>query len=633
MANISRFYQIGGATLLEYEFNNTYSVQNSGEWGAKNISNYQPFVFNLFDGSKMLVDTSIGGDLPSNNIIQNIAIPYNSTKSSLFRITNNDIDYTDYTDAMCKFGSTDCGVIFDTNTESYPFDKIKLYFTSGYFLNDIAALDVNISVISDKSVKITLAHLYFDKESVLDYEFLERPLIVGNRIYDKIITLRVPSIKYFTAPANKDKVSIVPDAPYTDTMYRRMSENSVGHETNLPSYLDISAATTVKIEYTAIMKDNIIVYSSVDDNTYDVVGAIRNLPVLSNDAILYTNNNVTICTLPQYANSDGITAGMSVKEGYVEFGGYWQGVAITKDILNKFNTDFPLYDISLKNNANLYDADADNNDEWIAYHEIVAYFYDDTDNEIIDDREITPAYKQVISFIQKYEINDDGVLLYKPVIKKDYNITHVEFVYNYRLINVRDDVQFLRTASAAYDGNISDFFSNTVRIRLVDASGITLEPTNSIVYNKIYNVEQKIGAPSVLPMSTNYTKVFYDVSDIVLDNNGEYIQNNTYTLNLSNASKNYKFKFRKYDSDGVLTIYDLSDYTFKLYSRDANGGDIMIEPTYSENMNQVLGEIEFNINTSNILKLKNVDTTARFMSIIVVNTDGSTYSMFDFTYQ
>jgi hypothetical protein len=77
---------------------------------------------------------------------------------------------------------------------------------------------------------------------------------------------------------------------------------------------------------------------------------------------------------------------------------------------------------------------------------------------------------------------------------------------------------------------------------------------------------------------------------------------------------------------------DLSDGVYKLYSRDANGRDIVIEPTYSSNMNSALGEVEYNISINNIQKLKNVSEENRFMSIVVVNQDNTTSSMFDFTY-
>ena len=77
----------------------------------------------------------------------------------------------------------------------------------------------------------------------------------------------------------------------------------------------------------------------------------------------------------------------------------------------------------------------------------------------------------------------------------------------------------------------------------------------------------------------------------------------------------------------------MSDSAYKLYSRDAYGRDIIIEPTYSDNMNSAMGEIEFNISINNVQKLKEVDSASRFMSIIVVNQDNTQYSMFDFTYE
>ena len=153
------------------------------------------------------------------------------------------------------------------------------------------------------------------------------------------------------------------------------------------------------------------------------------------------------------------------------------------------------------------------------------------------------------------------------------------------------------------------------------------------VYNKLEETNQVITTAVESPVSVKYTKVYYNSANIVLDSDGNYNESGTYTLPLSNAPKNYKFIFRKYDSYGNLNVLDLSDGMYKLYSRDVNGRDIVIEPTYSSNMNAALGEIEFNISINNIQKLKGVSETDRFMSIVIINQDNTISSMFDFTYE
>ena len=49
-------------------------------------------------------------------------------------------------------------------------------------------------------------------------------------------------------------------------------------------------------------------------------------------------------------------------------------------------------------------------------------------------------------------------------------------------------------------------------------------------------------------------------------------------------------------------------------------------------MNLILGEIEFNISTTNLTRLKAVPADNRRMSIVVYNADNSVSSMYDMKY-
>ena len=57
-----------------------------------------------------------------------------------------------------------------------------------------------------------------------------------------------------------------------------------------------------------------------------------------------------------------------------------------------------------------------------------------------------------------------------------------------------------------------------------------------------------------------------------------------------------------------------------------------MDSTYSNNMNIGLGELEFNLNTSIINKLKEVSPADRKMSIVCYNTDGTLTSMYDMNF-
>lgn len=77
---------------------------------------------------------------------------------------------------------------------------------------------------------------------------------------------------------------------------------------------------------------------------------------------------------------------------------------------------------------------------------------------------------------------------------------------------------------------------------------------------------------------------------------------------------------------------DLTSGYYKLLFKDATGSDIVIEPTYSGNMNLYLGELEFNFSSNTINKMMALSEKDRKMSIVVYNDDSSVSSMFDFNF-
>ena len=110
------------------------------------------------------------------------------------------------------------------------------------------------------------------------------------------------------------------------------------------------------------------------------------------------------------------------------------------------------------------------------------------------------------------------------------------------------------------------------------------------------------------------------------------VASGNYTLIISRAPRNYKFIFKQQDINGNNKFVNLTDSYYKLYAKDANGNDIIIDPTYSSNMNLLLGELEFNINSTNINKLYSVPQADRYISIVAYNNDNSVSSLYDMRY-
>jgi hypothetical protein len=104
--------------------------------------------------------------------------------------------------------NTKLGEVYDNSVSNanYYFDTINIYILTGYVLNSLAGLSVNVkakvsSVKNEESGVeirlsdyITLLDWYMPKEELKDkQEWLKSPLYLNSRFYDRKITITFPS--------------------------------------------------------------------------------------------------------------------------------------------------------------------------------------------------------------------------------------------------------------------------------------------------------------------------------------------------------------------------------------------------------------------------------------------------------
>lgn len=226
---------------------------------------------------------------------------------------------------------------------------------------------------------------------------------------------------------------------------------------------------------------------------------------------------------------------------------------------------------------------------------------------------------------------DDVKFYYRPLIfdeRLSMDVNHIKIVYNMRLVNVDDKVQFLKTATLAIEENNSmKYYAKGTTLGFSDTRPIK-------VYNKIMEGVQPVNVKqNSTKQTTKYVKVYYDSSNVTLYENGTGYVPYSYVLNMSQLSKTYKFTFRNTTGDGKYSMIDLSNGSYKLAFKDNGGNMVTIEPTYSNNMNLYLGELEFEITTGHVDKLQNVQEGDRKMSIVSYGENGYMSSMYDFMYK
>jgi len=152
------------------------------------------------------------------------------------------------------------------------------------------------------------------------------------------------------------------------------------------------------------------------------------------------------------------------------------------------------------------------------------------------------------------------------------------------------------------------------------------------VYNKIQGEKANIIVNPTQNQISKFVKVFYDTTNVLLDYNNVVLPQGTGPLFLKIGDGIYKFKFKRLNDITQQTEnVDLSGvYNYALLFVLDDNTKIEISPTYSTNMNTVLGELEFKImNEQANLLLKQ---TNNVFSIIIKNTDGTEYTFYQGLY-
>ena len=497
------------------------------------------------------------------------------------------------------------------------WDSAKLYFVNGYDFSNIYAFMMRISVernprrdssgnyIMDEPTRyLDLCDIFITKETFYKLvKYMTTPIIFGNNIYDRYIEVNFGCINDFI------RLKIDEDA----------SENSIFND------LDIKDNSVIRLSFAYILEDEVEV-KRIDATNKEK----EQFPSIKYDkpACTFTRSSVLNGSIPMAEiNSDNLGAYIAecTDMPYLVFYATWRDKPLTKGIVWQFNKGIRLYDTSLIKKEYEYEVDRDYDvqhdmKKWMCMHEIKCSFC--MGSEVI--KQETYSMNQI--FISD---TDPYIFYYRPIIFDEavgMYIDNVQVVYTIRFMNVNDKVQFIKTSTMSLYGDLTKFYAKGTTLKTSQLSPYK-------IYNKIIeNKHEHVGGTNG-PNKTKYVKVFYNSTDVVLDENGNVTSGNyNYTLSLSQAPKLYKFTFKKIGPNGTYSYMDLSNGYYKLLFKDTGGNDNLIEPTYSNNMNLYVGELEFNINGSMLAKMNEVPEGDRKMSIVNYNEDGSVSSMFDMLY-
>lgn len=639
----TRYLQLNNIMMLEYELLGEQTAPDNDYTDVETI-----YYTKLLDGhyciySPMSCEVSFDNDIPAlkkqtniitYNTLNHFAVPKDKKDSMWYTFIDNSYEYCEENEfESLKFKQYEKYLLNpDTSSNNkvevihiskrMRYDTIKLYFVNGYDFADMMGMVCRIFVETTKPGKpmLDLCDFFLTKASAYKMiKYTGDPIIVGSYIYDRYIEIKVPCLTDICINDNGDSSNI---------------NNIFQIKNNAPRHITMFSVEDGDYEITEIKES--------DDNLHSVIKKSY-----TNDILM--TNRMTNCNFFQSSKLNGaiptesLTSdrlGVYIAENKdlhcIEFCSTWLDTAgkikpLDFDIVSMFNHGIFLYDKSFIKEYSQYeiDDDYDVNDSisihnWVVMHTLIISYTDE--NGLIDSNRPEEKYNMLQYFSDP---NARTMFYYKPLltdpgdVERTYNI-HID--YTARLMNTRDMVQFYNTATLT---SITPeiYYTNTAVTTYTDL--IPFKIYNKIIENK-HEIKKNV---SVIP-KIKYVKTFYNSTDIILEgSDGTYYSSDNVIIHFSKVPKNYKFVIKNRQSDNVYDYMDLTEGYYKLYCKDFAGNEIIIDPTYSSNMNMLLGELEFSLTSSVINTLQQVDSDKRTMSIIVYNEDNSVSSLFDFKYE
>ena len=629
MAVQSKYFQVTGQILLEYKTDQYVITRNSTG------NNVEYMMYEGVDGKQYC--------LLNDNI-----------KSALYQ---KDDKFTQY------YGGIDSSIDIANNTTQEPYghniylensefqigkliidssenkneqredqiycDTIRLYILTGYVMNNIGGYSVKVrgkvikvsgkNEVGDEIVKriddyIYLLNWYMPKEELKDHiHWLENPLYLNSKFYDRYIEIKLPSAQ-----------DIAINNRNIDYVYRHADEN------NKVYYLrgTIDRYSNIIVEFATVQQDNI----TLEDNT-NSLGPSEFILDADKEMSIYPESNSNNIGVKLY---EDVTTHSIIY--YPTFGDGYDIEPINLDIMGKIDRgEIPLINYGEYDSANeniddfieMYGSDYNQIPcRWIVINELsVTYNY----AKIIQPDQSDLQYESYTDFFTNtidysFKTADDGdfyVSKFVPYIKERLNATCKSIViqYNCHLYNRLNNTDIVRSASMT--------IKNPYKYVLTQID--TANVINYKIVNRIEKPEIRIPNPGQRPVNPQIIREFYNVTELVATNedNGNIYAQGRMTLRLNRSGSNYMLKLYMLNTDNVRVPYDLSGpWKYKLVFPVITGSTISISPSLDSNRtNFVNGSLSFYISGDNAAQIMKVPASERYFSLQIDNggaTENST---------
>ena len=625
MAVQSKYFQLTGQILLEYKTDQYVILRNNTENEYKSFMVYKGVDENQY----CLLDENIKHAEYQNN---NRFTQFYGGKDAVIEITEKQISTNSPYGQDMYVENTEFQIgtliksIRENNTnerhDQIYCDTIRLYLLTGYVMHNIGGYSVKVkgkiikvsgennqedTVVKRINDYMYLLNWYMPKEELKDnIKWLENPLYLNSKFYDRYIEIRLPSAQDIAI--NKRDVDYI----YED-------EDEDGNKLYLRGTID--RYSNIIIEFATVQQDNI----ELED--------IHN----SNGPSSFILDNVKQMSIYPESNSNNISVKLYediTTHSIVYYPTYGDGFYIEPiniEVMSKIDDgEIPLINYSEYDSANngmddFIEMYGENVFKWIVINELaVTYNYDriyhlDNSNNGEDTgmESYTDYYTNTIDYTGK-SLNDGEFYITKfvPYIKERLNMNCKSIViqYNCHLYNRMNNTDIVRSASMVIKNPYKYILRN-------------INTTNVINYKIVNKIEKQnmiVTNQAIQPSKPKIIREFYDVTELVANDGSENIYSQgKLTLKLNHSGSNYLIKLYTLNQDNTRVPYDLTGpWKYKLVFPSATGGTIDIFANMdNDKTNYGNGSLSFYISKDNVGSIMNVPASERYFSLMIDNDD------------
>ena len=362
-----RFIQLTDSILLEMRYTNPVSPETH-DYNITRIVN------NHLDGAIQIMNEDSAMD-ETGNVRERASV---QTGSGTYTDTDKDQtpDWLTYDESLGNLAVTN---VTASNT---PYDEFRFHIVSGYNFEDKDGVIAQVK-IQERSGKIMqLANVVFLKDADF-FEFNPRPIWLGDRLYDRYFTCKVPAVKLI----NDIFYSLEGNPSQSSTLVAKLTSNGEGFLRANPLQVSIIDINSTREEFIGGAR-----YKHFD------IGGIKTVPLNQSDEFALLSAVIQ----PSEAGD------------YFEYFASWAGGFIEDFLLNANNLP---------------------GNNYIVLHEI----------RVFEQQGSVFVETDVLQMIQESDF--DKPKKFRPILDNADNAVSFTLEYTTRLLNKADSSQILRTAN------------------------------------------------------------------------------------------------------------------------------------------------------------------------------------------